>query len=257
MDAMRLCRDARDGTVYVLPRRTNRGGRMNGRGRERLPVLVVDAHPIVANAIGGALVDLDARLDVTICHSASGAMEVFHRAPAWFRILLDLEVPGGGLPFARQFHASGVADRCAIVTAGVRPSWIAEAKRLGMIAYLAKGVPLGDFSDALQSVLDGRSAYPEIAAHAEADVRLTGRQRDVLQLLGAGYSTKEIATALTLAVGTVDNHIANVMRMLGVRNRTHAITRAIALGMIDARQGLGWEGGQDEPVARQRDAMSR
>ncbi|HDR9761116.1 TPA: LuxR C-terminal-related transcriptional regulator [Burkholderia cepacia] len=211
---------------------------MTRRGYERLPVLVVDAHPIVADAIGGALTDLDHRLAVTVCHSASGAIDVLRRMPGWFRIFLDLEVPGGGLSFARQFHASGVADRCAIVTAGVRRSWIDEAKRLGMIAYLTKGVPLGVFCDALQSVLDGRSAFPEIAVHAGSGVRLTRRQRDVLSLVCFGHSTKEVATMLNLALGTVDNHIASAMRILGARNRVHAITRAIALGLIDTRDDI-------------------
>ncbi|MBE2970790.1 response regulator transcription factor [Burkholderia cepacia] len=225
---------------------------MQREGRERLPVLVVDGHPIVADAIGGVLVDLDSRLDVTVCHSAVGAIDAFRRVPTWFRILVDLEMPRGGLALARQFHASGIADRCAIVTAGARPSWIAEAKRLGMIAYVVKDAPLGVFSGALQSILDGRPAFPEIAA----GMRLTARQQDVLQLLCAGYSTKEIAVMLSLVIGTVDNHIASAMRILGVRNRTHAITRALALGMIDACEGEGWESGSGEPVARKRGAMS-
>lgn len=211
---------------------------MKGGERERLPVLVVDAHPIVANAIGGTLIGLDDRLEVTVCHNAGGAIDAIRRAPAWFRILLDLDVPGGGLPFARQCHASGVADRCAIVTAGIRPVWITEAKSLGMIAYLAKGAPLGVFSEALQSILDGRSAFPEITAHTESRVRLTRRQRDVLLLLSVGHSTKTIAAALNLAVGTVDNHVASLLRLLNVRNRAHATTRAIALGLIDARDDI-------------------
>ncbi|PRE70289.1 DNA-binding response regulator [Burkholderia multivorans] len=218
------------------------------RGRcQRLPVLVVDAHPIVANAIGRALTDLNDRIDVTVCHSASGAMDVFRRMSDWFRIFLDLDLPGGGLPFARQFHASGVADRCAIVTAALRRPWIDEAKRLGMIAYLAKGAPLGAFSDALQSVLDGRSAFPDIAADAGFGMRLTRRQRDVLSLVCSGHSTKEVATMLNLALGTVDNHIASAMRVLGARNRTHVITRAIALGLIDARD----DSGKDRDLARE------
>ncbi|WP_321900424.1 hypothetical protein [Burkholderia cepacia] len=64
---------------------------MQREGRERLPVLVVDGHPIVADAIGGVLVDLDSRLDITVCHSAVGAIDAFRRVPTWFRILVDLQ----------------------------------------------------------------------------------------------------------------------------------------------------------------------
>ncbi|MGU7769798.1 LuxR C-terminal-related transcriptional regulator [Burkholderia sp. MR1-5-21] len=201
-------------------------------------MLIIDEHPIVANAIEGALADIDDSLAVTICHSAGSAIDTFRRAPAWYRILLDLDVPGAhGIALARQFHAWGVADRCAIVTATDDPSWIAEAKRLGMIAYLVKSMPLDAFSTGLQSILDGKRVFPEVASSDDPGVRLTRRQRDVLSLLCRGYSTKEIAVKRGLAVGTVDNHIANAMQALQVRNRTHAITRAIALGMIDGCEG--------------------
>lgn len=212
------------------------------RGRNGGPVLIIDEHPIVANAIEGALADIDDSLAITVCHSAGSAIDTFRRVPAWYRILLDLDVPGAhGIALARQFHAWGVADRCAIVTAIDDPSWIAETKRLGMIAYIVKSMPLDAFATGLRSILDGKRVFPEVASREDPGVRLTRRQRDVLSLLCRGYSTKEIAVKLSLAVGTVDNHIANAMRTLHAKNRTHAITRAIALGMID-----GCEGGHAE-----------
>ncbi|CAN0624063.1 Response regulator [Burkholderia multivorans] len=205
------------------------------QGRESRRVLVVDEHPIVANAIRHVLAGLDDRVAVTVCHDAGSALEVFHCVPAWFRILLDPDVPDArGFALARQFHDQGVADRCAIVTAADRPSWVADAKRLGMIAYIDKAVPLDAFSAALRAVLDGERVFP--ATIPRAGIRLTRRQRNILLLLGRGHSTKEIAAMLDLAVGTVDNHIANAMQALTVRNRTHAIFRAIALGLIDASE---------------------
>ncbi|CAN0624030.1 Response regulator [Burkholderia multivorans] len=134
------------------------------QGRESRRVLVVDEHPIVANAIRHVLAGLDDRVAVTVCHDAGSALEVFH----------------------------------------------------------------------LRAVLDGERVFP--ATIPRAGIRLTRRQRNILLLLGRGHSTKEIAAMLDLAVGTVDNHIANAMQALTVRNRTHAIFRAIALGLIDASE---------------------
>jgi len=209
------------------------------QGRESLPVLVVDEHPIVANAIRGVLAGLDDRVVVTVCHDAGSALEAFHCVPAWFRILLDPDMPDTrGLAFARQLHDRGVAGRCAIVTANDRSSWVADAKRLGMIAYINKAAPLEAFSTALRAVLDGRRVFPERASRGDRGVRLTRRQRDVLSLLCLGYSTKAIAAARNLSVGTVNNHVASILQLLGVRSRAHAISRAIALGLADVHDEL-------------------
>ena len=62
---------------------------------------------------------------------------------------------------------------------------------------------------------------------------LTDRELDTLRLVAAGYSNREIASALHLAPGTVKNHVSNVLLKLGVRDRTRAVLRALDLGLLD------------------------
>lgn len=76
------------------------------------------------------------------------------------------------------------------------------------------------------------SARPE-AAEAGARLGLTGRQRDVLRLLGEGRSTPEIATELGLRPTTVRNHIARLMAELGAHTRLEAVIAAIRAGFFE------------------------
>lgn len=72
---------------------------------------------------------------------------------------------------------------------------------------------------------------------AEADINLdrpplTGRERDVLEYVARGMSTKQIAQHLNLSPGTVGRYIENVRHKLGARNKTHLIAQAVAAGRL-------------------------
>ena len=74
----------------------------------------------------------------------------------------------------------------------------------------------------------------------EPQARLTPRQREVLELIAAGYATSEIAARFTLSPDTIRNHLRNVFRELRVHTRLEAIAAARRLGLL-APQGLGRE----------------
>jgi DNA-binding NarL/FixJ family response regulator len=61
---------------------------------------------------------------------------------------------------------------------------------------------------------------------------LTRREVEILRLLAAGYSNREISEAFGVQEGTIKNHVSNILSKLGVRDRTRAVLRAIELGHI-------------------------
>lgn len=82
-------------------------------------------------------------------------------------------------------------------------------------------------------VLDRLAAAP-LAERVPAgpEVTMTPRETEVLRLLAAGWSNREIARGLHLAEGTVKNHVSAIMLKLGVRDRTRAVVRALDLGLV-------------------------
>jgi DNA-binding NarL/FixJ family response regulator len=90
-------------------------------------------------------------------------------------------------------------------------------------------VPVERFECDLRAVLEGRPVFAPIAASI---IRLTRRQEEILELLRGGFSSKQIAARLEISEGTVNNHVAALIRIFGVSNRTQAITRAIELGYL-------------------------
>jgi DNA-binding NarL/FixJ family response regulator len=196
-------------------------------------VLIIEDHPFVAQATQILLSNIDKTLTFTICDCAQSAKEELRRFPDWFRIFVDLNIPGAyGLSLARQIQEFGAANRCAIVTASGNSMWATEAKQMGMIGYIMKTAPIDRFTAGLKSVLDGQAAFPQLVSNTYIAGRLTRRQQDVLWLLHRGRSTKQIASQLKLSKGTVDNHVVNILRALDASNRTHAICKAMELGFL-------------------------
>jgi DNA-binding NarL/FixJ family response regulator len=61
---------------------------------------------------------------------------------------------------------------------------------------------------------------------------LSPREREVLRLMAAGYSNREIGELLEMVEGTVKNHVSNILGKLGVRDRTRAVLKAFELGWL-------------------------
>ena len=119
--------------------------------------------------------------------------------------------------------------------------------KLGARGFLLKDVSLGQLTSALRTVVAGGTIWspavtdrvlrgidriaPAFEASATAEP-LTKREREVLRLMAAGASNKEIANALGAAAGTVKNHASSIFSKLGVRDRTRAVLKGLDLGIL-------------------------
>jgi DNA-binding NarL/FixJ family response regulator len=196
-------------------------------------VLIVEDHPMVADALQSLLQRLNPQLHCTRCDCARSALTQFQQGRLWHRIYVDLDVPGAhGLSLVRQIAQFGFAAKTVILTGFENAPWQAEAKAMGLLGYISKGMPLEDYVQAISASLLG---LPSFGANTQITVqatRLTRRQQDVLCLLHRGYSSKQIASQLGLNTGTVDNHVTGLLRALNASSRTHAIAKAIGLGYL-------------------------
>lgn len=166
-------------------------------------------------------------------------------------ITVDLDLPGlragAGL---RDLRMKFPDVRVVVVAADRDRERVLDSLCAGVHGYIPKDLPVDEMLVALRMVLAGQIFVPalvsDLAARKEHgpgddaaahDGALTDRQLEVLNLLAAGRSNKEIARALHIAEGTVKVHIAAAFRMLGVHNRVSAAAamraRASNDGAID------------------------
>jgi DNA-binding NarL/FixJ family response regulator len=121
------------------------------------------------------------------------------------------------------------------------------AIRLGARGFLLKDVTREELAGAVRALARGETLFkPAVTRRVQRGVAdlggkfpaaslpdpLTPRELEVLRLMAAGHSNREIADALHLAEGTTKNHASNVLWKLGVRDRTRAVLKAIELGVL-------------------------
>lgn len=198
---------------------------------EPVRVFVVDDHTVVRSGVRaeiGGLVDI-----VGEAADVADAIEgIRSRRPDV--VLLDVHLPGGGgqavltavLPEHPdiRFLALSVSDAAEDVLAVIRA---------GAHGYVTKAIAGPDLYEAIRRVHDGDAYFsPRLAgfvldafrgkafAGLESELdQLTPRERDVLRLVAAGYTYKEIGTRLSISARTVETHTSAVMRKLRLSNR--------------------------------------
>jgi len=131
----------------------------------------------------------------------------------------------------------------ALVTSASRADLV-ELLALGTDAILMRSIVPDDLLVALHAIcrrevviapaLRMALGVEEISAPVPDDAgRLTHREREVLTLLAAGRSNREIASALFVTLATVKTHLAHIYDKLGARNRNEALSRAVHLGLLN------------------------
>jgi DNA-binding NarL/FixJ family response regulator len=165
-------------------------------------------------------------------------------------VLMDLRMPVlDGVGATRQLTVDHPAVKVLALTTFDGDDEVFPALRAGAVGYLLKDVSTQRLVEAVLAAARGESVLaPSVAAKVVARVAampdgdeparqplvdpLTGRELEILRLLAAGRSNREIARAVFLSEGTVKNHVTSILAKLGARDRTQAALRASALGLL-------------------------
>ena len=197
-------------------------------------VLLADDEGMIRSALA-ALLRLEDDIDV-IAECADGEQAIAEATRLKPDVcLLDLEMPGpDGVEVAERLRRT-VATRCVIVTRHARPGVLRRALASGVAGFLPKSRDAAEVAAVIRRVANGtRYVDPEIAADALSDERspLTDRELDVLRAGRRGETTAQIASTLSLAPGTVRNHISTILTKLAVATRQQAVLLAEERGWI-------------------------
>src|SRR5262245_38969428 len=107
-------------------------------------VLVVEDHPLVAEATSRLLTHGFQDVQIVTCATATSAPEnLSDGCPTWYRIFLDLAVPGAfGLSLAKQVQSIGVASICCVISAFDRADYVQQLQAWGFLGYVPKSIPV-------------------------------------------------------------------------------------------------------------------
>lgn len=157
--------------------------------------------------------------------------------------IMDISMPLlNGIDAARELKKSVGKTKVIMLTKHGEDTYVTEALRAGVSGYVLKNQVANDLVKAIQEVCRGSvylspgisraviGAYPS-KSDSPADA-LSGRERQVLQLVGEGKSTKEVAKQLGLSVKTVESHRARLMRKLDLHQTAGLVRYAIRHGLI-------------------------
>ncbi|MBC8333505.1 MAG: response regulator transcription factor [Anaerolineae bacterium] len=205
-------------------------------------VFIVDDHPLMRNALEMAI---EAASDMQIVGEAINGMEALHLIPQIESdvVLMDLMMPEmNGLEAIRALINLLPEIRILILSSLDKEADILQAVQLGALGFITKSAQRDELLQAIRTV-DAGEAYlpPKIAAKLMNTVReshsgkantggseaLTRRQKDVLALIGQGFTNQQIATKLNIADATVRVHISNMMDILGFEYRRELVVYAV------------------------------
>ena len=166
-------------------------------------------------------------------------------------IVLDIGMPGlNGIEATRQIMQVLPLSRIVILTQQLSGNHVQAAFRAGARGYVAKQAAATELLEAVRTVLLNRYYVTSLAIPREDALSraldtnpaecfgdaLTPRQREVLELVAQGKSTKEIAVAMNISVKTVDFHKGLLMDELGLRTTAELTRYAIIHGMVSESQ---------------------
>ncbi|MGP4024566.1 response regulator [Actinomadura sp. 3N407] len=188
-------------------------------------VLVVDDQELVREGIA-SLLGIQPGIEV-IGTAADGTAAIEASASADV-VLMDVRMPGmDGVTATAEVLARNPSCKVVMLTTFDDDEYIVQAMRAGAAGYLLKNLPAAELAAAVQLTRSGVAQFDaaitrRLAAALPDPGLLTPRETEVLRLVAAGATNKEIAARLYLSEGTVKNHISRILQRLGLRDRTQA-----------------------------------
>src|SRR2546425_663135 len=207
-----------------------------------LRILVADDHDVVRR---GLRTLLQTRPGWEVCGEAATGREAVEKTEKLKPdiVILDVAMPElNGLEAARLIRRARPEVQILVLTIYESEDLVRELLQVGVRGYIMKADAGRDLIAAMEALVQGKSfftsrvtqmvleGYLAPATHAEPETprsRLSGREREVLQLLAEGKTNKEIAVRLGISTKTVERHRANIMGKLGLHSISELIRYAV------------------------------
>jgi DNA-binding NarL/FixJ family response regulator len=204
---------------------------MSDPSEARRRILLVDDHSVVRRGVAALL---ESEPDLEICAEAGSCAEA-RALPETLRpdlLLLDVTLPdGNGLELVAALLARWPAARALVLSMHDEAVFARRAVAAGAAGYIMKDEADSRLVEAIRAVLGGGRFFPAGLDAPGQDLvgadRLTGRERDVFERIGRGWTSRQIATALSLSERTVEVHRAHIKRKLGCDSAAGLVREAV------------------------------
>jgi two-component system, NarL family, response regulator NreC len=205
-------------------------------------VLIADDHPLLRDGLKALLVRERFNVVGEATDGAEAVRLAEHLKPEV--AILDLTMPVlNGLEAAREMQASVPATKVGILSVHREDHYVLEALRAGVKAYILKSQAAREICEAVRQVSRGgvylSPGLSEVLFQAYVQKKdpdqdpLSPRERQVLQLVAEGRTTKEIAQVLDVSVKTADSHRTRLMKKLDIHETAGLVRYAIRRGIIE------------------------
>lgn len=193
---------------------------------------------------------LNLNRELTVVGEASDGEEALRMVEALKPdvVIMDVNMPKlSGIGALEQLRKAGDLTPVILLSTFDEDEAFVRGMRAGASAFLRKDVPFADLMATIHAALRGERVFrPSITEKAVQRLSatkpafdvldlpdpLTKREVEVLRLMAAGLSNREIGEALGAGEGTIKSHVSNVLSKMGVRDRTRAVLRGLELGYI-------------------------
>lgn len=212
---------------------------------KKIRVLLADDHALVR---AGLVKLLEAMPDIAVLGEASDGLQLLELAQTMHPdlVLMDIAMPGlNGLETTARLLKAEPGTKVIILSMHQDEQYVRQALRVGTAGYLLKDSAPTELNLAIHAVMRGDTYLsPAISRGVVSDyvtrlrnddenqIALTPRQREVLQLIAEGRSTKEIAQRLDLSVKTIDTHRTLLMKQLDIHEVAGLVRYAMRAGLI-------------------------
>jgi len=213
-----------------------------------LKILIADDHPVVRRGLRALL---NSRSGWQVCGEAMNGREALEKVTELKPdvLILDLNMPElNGLEVTRQIRKEHPQIEVVVLTVHDSEQMMRQVLAAGARGYMLKSDAGGELLNAIETVRNHRvflssqasqmlgasAASAAAAAGVPAKEPLSPRERQILQLLAEGKSTKDVATALDITVKTAETHRSNIMRKLDLHHVTELVRYAIRNQIVQA-----------------------
>lgn len=215
---------------------------MDGETRKRIRVLIVDDHEVVRRGLEGIL---SACEDLEVAGQASSGEEAVALAETLDCdvVLLDLQMRGmHGLEVIPKLLKEGASTpKVIVLTIHDDDEIVLRAVKSGASGYVMKNASADELIRAIRHVASGGRHFDEVVVRAFLSDQqrasdkelLTPHELEILRMVAAGATNRQVALHLFLSVETVKSHLEAIYRTLEVSDRAHAVAVAMRKGLLD------------------------